>query len=109
MYARFLTLNLKSNRLNDFTKTFDTQVIPMLSKQTGFKDAIAFAGPSGTEICTISLWDSKENAESYNRTTYPEVQKLLANVLEGTPQIKTYDVVNSTFHKIPTLPTVATV
>jgi len=103
MYARFLTFNLKPNRLNEFTETFNTQVIPMVSKQTGFKDIIAFSGPSGTEICAISLWDSKENAESYNSTTYPEVQKVLANVLEGTPQIKTYDVVSSTFHKIPIL------
>ena len=105
MYARFLTFNLKPNRLNDFTETFNKQVIPMLSKQTGFKDVIAFAAPSGTEICAISLWDAKENAESYNSTTYPEVLKMLTNVLEGTPQIKTYDVVSSTSHKIPTLAT----
>jgi len=106
MYARFLTLNLKPNRLNEFTETFNKTVIPMLGKQTGFKDIFALAGSSGTEIRTISLWDSKENAESYNTTTYPEVLKMLASVVEGTPQIKTYDVVNSTFHKIPTLATV---
>ena len=106
MFARIVTLNLKPNRLNEFTETFDKQVIPMLRKQNGFKDEVAFAGPSGTEVRTISFWDKKENAESYNSTTYPEVLKILANVLEGTPQIKTYDVVSSTFHKIPTLATV---
>lgn len=106
LYARIVTSTLKSNRLNDFTEMFEKQVIPMLRKQNGFKDEIALVGPSGTEVRTISLWDKKENAESYNTTTYPEVLKILANVLEGTPQIKTYDVVSSTFHKIPTLATV---
>lgn len=106
MYARFLTLNLKPNHQNEFTETFTKQVVPILSKQTGFKDAIVFAGPSGTEVRVISLWDKKENAESYNATTYPEVLKVLNNFVEGTPQIKTYDVMNSTFHKIPTLATV---
>jgi hypothetical protein len=106
MHARVVTLNLKPNRLNDFKETFEKQVIPMLRKQDGFKDEITFVGPSGTDVRTITFWDKKENAESYNSTTYPEVLKVLANVLEGTPQIKTYDVVNSTLHKIPTLATV---
>ena len=47
-----------------------------------------------------SLWDQKENAEAYNRGTYPQVQKALAKVVEGTAEIKTYEVANSTFHKI---------
>jgi quinol monooxygenase YgiN len=106
MYARILTLNLKPNHLNDFKDTIDKQVIPMLRKQDGFKDVITFVGPSGTEIRTISLWEKKENAESYNSSTYPEVLKALANVLEGTPQIKNYDVVNSTFVKMPGFATV---
>ena len=47
-----------------------------------------------------SLWDQKENAEAYNRGTYPQVQKALAKVVEGTAEIKTYEVANSTLHKI---------
>jgi|SRR5271165_3731538 len=99
MYARIVTLNLKSNQLNSFKETLDKQVIPMLRKQNGFKDEITFVGQSGVEVRTISFWDKKENAEAYNSTAYPEVLKALANVIEGTPQIKTYDVVNSTLHQ----------
>jgi len=106
MYARIVTLNLKPNHLNDFKETLEKQVIPMLRKQNGFKDEVTFVGTSGTDIRTISFWDKKENADSYNSATYPEVLKLLVNDLEGTPQIKTYDVVNSTFHKIPGFATV---
>lgn len=106
MYARIVMLNLKANHLNDFKEILDKQVIPMLRKQDGFKDCIAFVVPNGTEVRTISLWDKKESADSYNSATYPEVLKVLANVLEGTPQVKTYDVVNSTFHKLPAFATV---
>jgi len=106
LYARIVKSNLKPNRLNDFTEMFEKQIIPMLRKQNGFKDEVTFVNPSGTEIRTISFWDKKEYAETYNSTTYPEVLKILANVLEGTPQVKTYDVVHSTFHKLPTLATV---
>jgi len=41
-----------------------------------------------------------EDAEAYNRGTYPEVTKFLVTVVEGKPQVETYDVANSTFHKI---------
>jgi hypothetical protein len=52
------------------------------------------------------LCENKENAETYNRGTYPEVTKLLARVVEGTPQVETYEVANSTFHKIAAAVTV---
>jgi hypothetical protein len=46
------------------------------------------------------LWENKENAEAYNRGSYPEVAKILARVVEGTPKVESYEVANSTFHKI---------
>ena len=106
MFTRIVTLNLKPNRLNDFKEAMDKQVLPMLRKQSGFKDAFALVGTSSTEIRSITFWDKKENAESYNSATYPEVLKILANFVEGTPQVKSYEVVSSTFHNIPTLATV---
>jgi hypothetical protein len=45
------------------------------------------------------LWAEKEDAEANNRTTNPEVQKLLAKVSKGTLQVKTYEVFSSTIHK----------
>jgi len=41
-----------------------------------------------------------ENAEAYNKRDYPEMLKLLAEVSDGTPQVRVFDVSNSTFHKI---------
>lgn len=106
MFARIVKINLKPNRTNEFNETFEKQVLPLLRKEKGFQDEIMFAGPSGTEMVSISLWDRKESAETYNGVTYPEVLKTLATVLEGSPQVKTYEVANSTFHKIPVHATV---
>jgi hypothetical protein len=93
-------LHLKPNSVREFTDTIDKEITPLLRKQKGFQDEIAFVASSGTEAVGISLWDQKENAETYNRGAYSEVQKALAKVVEGTPEIKTYEVANSTFHKI---------
>lgn len=106
MYARMVTLNLKPNQLANFQEVLAKQVIPMLRKQTGFKDEITFVGPGGADVRTISFWEKKENAEAYNSAAYPEVLKLLATVLDGTPKMKSYDVVSSTLHELPVLATV---
>ncbi len=100
MFARHVSLHLKPNSVREFTDTIDKEVTPLLRKQKGFQDEITFVTSSGTEAVGISLWDQKENADAYNRGTYPQVQKALAKVVEGTPDIKTYEVANSTFHKI---------
>ena len=100
MFARNVHLQLKPNCVAEFTETIEKEIIPLLRKQKGFQDEISFVVPGGTEAVAVSLWDQKENAEGYNRGTYPEVLRALAKVVEGTPQVQTYEVSNSTFHKI---------
>ena len=100
MFARMVSTNLKAGSVAEFTRTINDEVLPLLRKHKGFLDEIVLAVPGGTEAVGISLWDRKESAETYNRKTYPEVRKALEKVIEGTPAIKTYEVTNSTFHKI---------
>ena len=45
MFARSVSFHLKPGRSAEFTQLFDTQIVPMLRKQTGFKDEIAFLAP----------------------------------------------------------------
>ena len=100
MFARNVTLHLKTNSAPEFTRTLENDVLPVLRKQNGFKDEITFVAPTGTEALAISLWDRKENAEAYDRDMYPAVLQSLSRVVEGTPRVETYEVSNSTFHKI---------
>ena len=100
MYARNVTLQLKANSASEFTRMLETDVLPVLRKQNGFKDEITFVAPNGTEALAISLWENQENAEAYGRDTYPAVLTSLAKVVEGTPEVDAYQVSNSTFHKI---------
>jgi hypothetical protein len=100
MFARRVSMQLKPNSVVEFTLRVEKDVFPLLRKQTGFKDEITFIGPGETNAFGISLWDNKQNAEAYSRGMYSEVKKFLAGVVEGTPQVETYEVSNSTFHKI---------
>ena len=100
MFAREVTMHLKADSQAKFTQKLEKVIIPLLRLQKGFKDEIALLVSGGRKAVAISLWDKKENAETYNREKYPEVLKTMAEVIEGTPQVETYEVSNSTWHKI---------
>jgi hypothetical protein len=102
MFARRVSMRLKPNSVAELTQRLEKQIIPLLRKQKGFQDEITFVG-AGEKAFGISLWETKENAETYNRETYPEVTKILAGLVDGTPQVESYEVTNSTFHKIAAL------
>ena len=100
MITRNVTLKLKANSAPEFTKIIEEQILPLLRKQRGFRDEITFLAPERSEALAISFWDLKGDAEAYNSTAYPEVLKTLSKVVEGTPKVETFEVANSTFHKI---------
>jgi len=100
MFARTVRLQLKPNSGAEFTRIVEKELIPLLRKQQGFKDEITFIPSGGSEAVAISLWEKKENAETYETATYPEVLKMVAKVVEGTPRVNTSEVSNSTCHRI---------
>ena len=100
MFARSISFRLKPNSIAAFTKLIEDETLPLLRKQKGFQDEITLFVPGGRDAVGISLWDQKESAEAYNSHGYPDVLKALRNLVERTPQVRTYEVANSTFHKI---------
>ena len=100
MFARNVSIHLKSNALSDYTRTFENDVLPLLRKQKGFKDEITLSNPGSLDVIAISLWDNKANAEAYNANTYPEVLKTFARMIDGTPEVQTFEAITSTFHNV---------
>src|ERR1700746_253512 len=100
MFARHISFRLKSNMLSDSTRTFETEILPLLRKQKGFTDEITLSNPGSPDAVAISLWENKANAENYNTNTYPEVLKTLAKVIDGTPKVQTFEAFSSTLHHV---------
>ena len=100
MFARNVHMHLRPNSAAQFTTTLEKEVIPLLRRQPGFQEEVAFIGPSGKDVYAISFWESKEKAEEYVRAGYPEVLKVLGKVVEGTPELLTYEVCSSTIPRI---------
>jgi hypothetical protein len=102
MFARKVSMHLKADGVSHFKHKLETEIIPLLHKQKGFLDEITFLYLNGREFQAFSLWETAEDAETYNRRTYPEVTRIFTPVIEGVTRVQTYQVLHSTFHKAAT-------
>jgi heme-degrading monooxygenase HmoA len=100
MFVRNVTIKLKANTAPEFGRLIENEILPLLRKQTGFRDEISFVAPERSEALAISFWETKENCEAYERTAYPEILKMIATVVEGTPKVETLVLATSTLHKL---------
>ena len=100
MFARTVSIHLKSNMLSDYMRSFENDTLPLLRKQKGFKDEITLSNPGSLDVVAISLWENKANAEAYNCSTYPQVLRSFERFIDGTPKVQTFEAVTSTFHNV---------
>jgi heme-degrading monooxygenase HmoA len=98
MFARKVSVRLKSGSSTPFIQKMENEIVPLLRKQKGFLDELTLISQSGKEIYAYSFWESSEDAERYDRTSFKEVTNLLASLIEGAVRIHTYAVATSTFH-----------
>ena len=88
MFAREVVLQLKPNVVNELPVTFEKEILPLLRRQKGFLDELLLVTTEKRELEAISLWESKEYAELYNREVYPQIEKIMARFIEGIPVVK---------------------
>ena len=101
MFARNLSFRLKPNTHSDYTQTMETQILPLLKKQKGFKEEMTLSNPNSVDGVSISVWETKSDADNYNTNVYPQVIKSLEKVIDGTPQLHSFETVTSTYNKVP--------
>jgi heme-degrading monooxygenase HmoA len=100
MYSRIVSLTLKPNAGPEFTRMLERTVLPVLRAQPGFRDELLLVVPGGPEVLAISIWDSKEDAERYSRSAFPDVLTAVGQFIEGAPRVGSYLLTFSTAHRV---------
>jgi hypothetical protein len=99
MFVRNVAIQLKPNTSTEFSKIFDAEVLPMLRKQSGFQNEITYADNS--YLNAVSIWDTKQSADTYEKNSYPQVMKLVEKFVDGTPKVRSGEVLSSTLKTTP--------
>jgi len=101
MFTRVVEVTSKSGKARDLTRTVNEKVLTILKNQTGFLDEITLVSDEDpNRILAISFWKSKEHADAYQREQFNRVTDVISNLIEGAPQVRTFEVETSTVHKI---------
>jgi len=100
MNARNVKIKLKANCAAEFIRLLESDILPLLRKQKGFRDEITFVAPNRNEAIAISFWDSQGDADAYNHIAYLDVLRVLSKVVDVLPIVETFEVANSTTHDI---------
>jgi heme-degrading monooxygenase HmoA len=61
---------------------------------------ILVSDPEPNRVLALSFWNSREDAERYQRDQYPAIHQMVRHLLETEPLIRTFNVDSSTTHKI---------
>lgn len=101
MFARITECTLKSGRITDFTRAMHDEVRPILQKQAGFVDEITLVSDTNPgQAIVLTFWNTRDDAERYERQTYPRVLNSLQTLLSSTPVVNKANVASSTLQRI---------
>ena len=87
-------VQLKDGKQREFIQLFESQVLPVLRQQKGFRDEIALV--DGNRVLAISFWDDRKNAETYHNTAFPKMVEKLNSLIEAPPKVEMYEVATTT-------------
>jgi heme-degrading monooxygenase HmoA len=101
MFTRVVEVTTKSGKARELATIINDKVLPILKKQAGFMDeTVLVSDIDPNRVLALSFWNTKEDAERYNRDQYPAVHDMFRHLLETEPVIRTFNVDTSTTHKI---------
>ncbi|MEW6213213.1 MAG: antibiotic biosynthesis monooxygenase [Acidobacteriota bacterium] len=100
MFIRHVTMRLREDCITKFARIIGSEVIPLLRDQEGFLEYITLISPERAEAVVITFWETEESEEAFVRTRNPQVSRSLFDVIEGTPKVDTFDILDSTLHPL---------
>ena len=85
MFVRNVSIKLKPDTSTEFAKTFESEILPLLRKQSGFQNEITYSNDK-TYVNAVSIWDSKQSADTYDKNAYPQGSRRSRNSSTASPK-----------------------
>jgi hypothetical protein len=101
MFVRVLQMKLKPGGGKGLSASAEKEILPILKKFTGFAGEFTLVSADGKEALGVTLWERKEDAETYNREGTASVLKVVEKYTEGKSVPHIYNVAHSTVQTLP--------
>lgn len=100
MFMMFIEGGLKPGKREEFVKVWNSQILPLLKKQDGFVDEMLLMEEGSQAPCGLSFWKSREQCEHYEREGFPQAKNFVQHLLQGTPNIRKFEVESAETFKV---------
>jgi quinol monooxygenase YgiN len=91
MFARILEFVPKMDKKEEFIKAVKNEILPILTKQTGFLEILPLFPEISTEkVLFVSLWTEKQYFERYQKEWFPKVEEVVKPYLTTSMTSKVY-------------------
>lgn len=92
-YARRVGIVVKQDQVENFLSQMRSDVFPTLKQQAGIRRMYLLRSPERrNEFVSLTLWNSKSEADSYGSSAYSKNTQTVSNFLESDPVLTEYDV-----------------
>ena len=94
MFTHRAKIQLKSNSYIELQK-IQKEILPALRLQKGFCQGVTSIDTIWLTAIEDTRWETRDDAENYERTGYPETLRLLSAVLDAEPETSIFEVPDS--------------
>ena len=88
MYARVITIQVQSGKLNEAVSIYRDIVIPAAKQQKGFKHAVLLTDPGTGKGISITIWESEADQKASEASGYLRQQLAKIGTTFAGPPIK---------------------
>jgi heme-degrading monooxygenase HmoA len=91
MFARVVTSQMKPDKAEDAVALWQEKLMPMIKGMNGFRGAYLLGDPASGHGLTITLWESKEDAQILAETFAKNIAHF-ADLMVAEPSVAEYEV-----------------
>ena len=100
MFTHHVTMSLKNGSHKELSSRIDQSIMPLLRQLKGFIDGITLVAPERSIAIEDTHWETKDDAENYQRTGYLKVIEMLSEFVKTTPKDSIFEVPVSSIYQI---------
>jgi heme-degrading monooxygenase HmoA len=91
-FARRVALKVKPEQIDNFLAKMRNEVFPNLRSQAGIRRMYLLRSPGENDFLSLTLWDNKSYADSYEGSDFRKNTEALRDMLELDPSVTLFDV-----------------
>jgi hypothetical protein len=99
MFTHRIQIRLKLNSFVELSQKIQNKIMPALRLQKGFCNGVTSIDTIGLTAIEETHWETKEDAEIYQRTGYPETLKMLYGLIDSEPVTSIFEISDSGFNR----------